>query len=168
MLPKTLKRFKTWAMLSPALFLVLFETAFKDPEFIEMRNFRVTDVGIKQSEAKMDLVYYNPNRMKLEMKSGEVDIYINGRFAGKSMLDTIISIPGKDTFSIPAKMNVEMKNAFPNALAMVLNDEVEVKLDGYVKVGKGLIFINIPVRNTSKQKLNLFKQKSPAGDTAEH
>jgi LEA14-like dessication related protein len=71
------------------------------------------------------------------------------------LLDTLILIPKKDTFSIPVVMEVEMKNLFPNAFSLLTKTEIDLRIEGTVKVGKGGVFLNVPVKYQGKQKIRL-------------
>jgi LEA14-like dessication related protein len=125
----------------------------KEPEFIDARHFGLRSLGVKTSTVYADLYYYNPNNIGLQMKKAELDVYIDDRFLGHSLLDTLITIPKKDTFSFPVMLEVEMKNIFPNAFAMLMKDEIELRIEGTAKVGKGGLFLNIPVKYRGKQRI---------------
>ena len=126
---------------------------FKEPEFIEARNFAILSVGMKTSTIYTDLYYYNPNGFGIQMKKADLDIYIDEKFVGHTLIDTLINIPRKDTFSIPVSMEVEMKKLFPNALSILLKEEVDLKIEGTAKLGKSGIFLNVPVRYHGKHRL---------------
>lgn len=101
----------------------------------------------------MDLHYFNPNNFKLTLKRADLEVFLENRFVGQTQLDTLLEIPARDSFSIPVKMGVNMKNLFPNLLTLVLKDEVEVKLEGSAKVTRSGITLNIPVHYTGKHKI---------------
>jgi LEA14-like dessication related protein len=126
---------------------------FKEPEFIDARNFALQSVGLKKSTIYSDLYYFNPNGFGLQMKKADLDIYINNRFVGHALVDTMINIPKLDTFSIPVNLEVDMKSIFPNALSLLFNDEIDLKIDGTAKVGKSGLFMNIPVKYEGKQSI---------------
>ena len=136
-----------------ALIAFVFSSIFKEPEFVDARNFAITSLGIKTSTVYTDLFYYNPNGFSIQLKRADLDVYIDDRFVGHSLIDTLINIPKRDTFSIPISMDVEMKRLFPNALAILLNEEVELKIEGTAKLGKSGIFLNLPVRYKGKHKM---------------
>lgn len=143
-------------MIKSLLLLTSLLAAFlfiREPEFIDARNFGLRSLGLKTSTVYADLYYYNPNNLGLQMKRAEVDVYIDDRFLGHSLLDTLINIPKKDTFSFPVMLEVEMKNIFPNAFAMLMKEEVELRIEGTAKLGKGGVFLNVPVKYRGKQKL---------------
>ena len=87
----------------------------------------------------------------MQLKEGEVDVYINDKYLGKSNLDSMIQVPSKDTFFIPIIMKVDMGNIFSNMVQIMANPEVNVKLEGRAKMGKRGIFINYPIRYEGKQ-----------------
>ena len=139
------------------LFLVLlFMVSFpfiKEPEFIDDRNFGLRSVGLKTSTVYADLFYFNPNNLGLQMKKADLDVYVDDRLLGHSLLDTLITIPKKDTFSFPVMLEVEMKNIFPNAFAMLMKEEIELRIEGTAKVGKGGLFLNVPVKYRGKHRI---------------
>jgi LEA14-like dessication related protein len=143
-------------MVKAFLFIVTLGAAsffLREPEFIDARNFGLRSIGSKTSTVSADLFYYNPNNLGLQMKRAELDVYIDDRFLGHSLLDTLIIIPKKDTFSIPVIMEVEMKNLFPNAFSLLTKTEVNLRIEGTAKIGKGGVFLNIPVKYQGKQQI---------------
>ena len=143
--------------MKPLLFFVLVAllTAdlFKQPDFIDARNFRLAAIGLKSSTVKTDLVYFNPNNFGLNLKTAEMDVYLNQRYAGHSLLDTMVHVPAKDTFFVPVSVQVDMKNVFPNALTILMSDSIDVRVEGKMKVGKAGIYINVPVRYQEKHAI---------------
>ena len=129
------------------------KSALKEPDFVGAKNFTIGKFGLQESYIGMDLFYFNPNGFKLQLKNADLDVYLENRFVGKTLLDTLLDIPLKDTFSIPVKMSVNMKNLFPNLLTLALKEEVEVKMEGTAKVSKSGITMNIPVHYTGKHKI---------------
>ena len=117
-----------------------------DPEFIEARNFRLGSIGLKESTVQTDLYYFNPNGIILNLKEVDLDVYLNGKYAGHSLLDTMVHIPSRDTFFVPVTVKVDMKSVFPNALTLLMNDSIELRIEGKLKLGKAGIFINVPVK----------------------
>jgi LEA14-like dessication related protein len=129
------------------------KSSIKEPDFAGARNFTIGKLGLQESFIGMDLYYYNPNNFKIQLKRAELDVFLENRFVGKTQLYTLLEIPARDSFSIPVKMGVNMKNLFPNLLSLALKDEVELKLEGSVRVTRSGITMNIPVHYTGKQKI---------------
>jgi LEA14-like dessication related protein len=125
-------------------------------EYQTYHNFTIQKLGFNNSSIKMDLQYYNPNNFGLQLRSSDLDIFIDGNLLGHSSLDTLLLIPKKDTFNIPVKFDVNMQNIFKNAWNTLTGKEIMVRLTGKVKVGKGNVFMNIPVDYESKQTFSFF------------
>ncbi len=125
-------------------------------EYKTYHNFSVQKLGFNNSAVSLDLEYYNPNNYGLQLKSTDLDIFINGNLLGHSSLDTLIRIPRRDTFSIPVKFNVDMQNVFKNAWNTLIGKEVLVRLSGKVKVGKANVFMSFPVEYETKQTFSFF------------
>ena len=125
------------------------------PEYAGIENLRVNSLGIGSSAVSADLKYYNPNNFTLKLKKGEVDVYMNNRFLGKTILDTLTAIPARDSFLIPVSMKVDMKQVYSNALDILLSNEVKIKLEGFAKMGKGGIYFDLPIRYEGKQQLDI-------------
>jgi hypothetical protein len=51
-------------------------------EYRDFKNFEVGQVGFSSTSVKMDLVYYNPNNFSLQLKSTELDIFLERHIPG--------------------------------------------------------------------------------------
>jgi len=129
----------------------------KSLRYVGLQNLDVPSIGIGKSVLTADVRFYNPNNFNMRLKEVEVDIIVNEKYLGHSKLDTLIRIPKNDTFYIPIKVNVDMKTLLTNSLMAVLSNEVNVKIEGRTKIGKGGIYFNFPILYQGKQKLKLFK-----------
>ena len=58
-------------------------------------------------------------------------------------------------FLLPVKLITDLSGVFNNALSLMSNKEVTVKLQGSVKAGKGVL-VRIPISYEGKKKLNVF------------
>lgn len=149
-------------MIKTILITLLLVTSFallKEPEFIETRNVRLRSLGMQTSTISADLMYFNPNNIRLDMKNVELEVYLDNNFLGKSRIDSLIQIPKRDTFAIPMVLEVNMKQVFANAFSILSKDEIELRVNGQAKMGKSGIFINVPVRYKGKHKLSELKSR---------
>jgi hypothetical protein len=92
----------------------------------------------------------------MQLRSTDLDIFIDGNLFGHSAMDTLIRIPRRDTFSIPIRFDVNMQSIFKNAWNTLIGKEVLVRLAGKVKVGKANVFMNFPVNYESKERFSFF------------
>jgi LEA14-like dessication related protein len=125
------------------------------PQYAGLENFKVNALGIGESVVSADLKYFNPNSFTMKLKYGEMDVYINNRFLGKTLLDTLTFIPARDSFLIPVSMKVDMKQIYSNALDILLTHEATIRLDGFAKLGKAGLYFDVPVKYEGKQKIEI-------------
>lgn len=124
------------------------------PEYYGFQNPQITHGGNSQTNVAATIKLYNPNPYDLKLLHAEVDVMLNGKPAGHSILDTTIFIPRKDTFYVPVSMQVNLQSIFANALQVFLEKQVNVSLDGRVKIRKGALTFNRPFHYDGKQDLN--------------
>ena len=128
----------------------------KELEYRDFKNLSVSNVGVVSSTLKMDLEYYNPNNFGLQLKSTELDIYIDGNYLGHTVQDVGVSIPRRAVFDLPVSVAVDMKNIFKNIFTGLFKTEVLVKIVGHVKLGKANVYMSMPVSYEGKQTFSVF------------
>jgi LEA14-like dessication related protein len=124
------------------------------PEYYGFQNIQVVRAVGGQTTLATTVKLYNPNPYNLELKRAEVDVLINGKHAGHSLLDSTVFIPRKDTFFVPVAVQIDLRSLFSNALSLLQSGQVNVALDGRVKVKKGIMTFNRPFHYESKEDLN--------------
>jgi LEA14-like dessication related protein len=125
------------------------------PEYYGFQNLQVSKIVGGQTNLSATVKLFNPNPYSLELKRAEVDIAINGKHAGHSLLDSTIFIPGKDTFYVPVALQVDVRSLFSNALQMILGkQDATVVMDGRVKIKRGMLTFNRPFHYEGKQDLS--------------
>lgn len=122
----------------------------------DYKNFRLEKLGFSGSRFLLGLQYYNPNNFGLQLRRTDLEIFINNNLLGHTSLDTLINIPRRDTFLLPIKFDVDMKNIYKNAWNSLAGNEVIVKVTGKIKVGKANVFMSMPINYEGKQKFSLF------------
>lgn len=143
-------------LLASVIMSLLSCSAPKAVEYKTYHNFSINQLGFNTSSISLDLEYYNPNNFGMQLKNTDLDIFIDGNLLGHSVTDSLIQIPRRGNFTVPVKFNIDMRNAFRNALNTLTGKEVLVKLAGKVKVGKGNVFMNFPINYESKQTFSMF------------
>ena len=146
----------TFFMLISISLLLLSCTKFKDLEFKEYRDVKLDKVGFNKTTLSLSLVYYNPNNFGLELNHTEMDLFINDNYLGHVDQNVQIRIPKRDKFTLPIKVDVDMKNIIKNSLIGLFNKEVEIRAKGKIKAGKANIFKVVPFEYKTKQKLSPF------------
>ncbi|RXK86257.1 LEA type 2 family protein [Filimonas effusa] len=143
-----------------ALVLAVFASACKKPMGFEYRginNVQLENVSMDKSTVILDMLYYNPNSFGVNLKHVDCDVYVDSNFIGKYTLDTMMHIDRKATFTIPTRMDVNMRNLLRGGLFALLGQKVQISVKGSTRVGKGGIFINVPFDFTGKYDIPLFR-----------
>lgn len=141
-------------------FLLLFMTSCHEPkslEFREFNNLKVDKLSFAGAALTVDLVYYNPNNFGLQLNRTDLDVFIDSTFLGHSSQDIQVNIPKLNTFTIPLKLDLDVKNLLKNGITSLFNKNVAVRVLGSVKVGKAGIYKSFPVDYTSIQNFSMFK-----------
>jgi LEA14-like dessication related protein len=128
----------------------------KSLQYLNVQNFKVESLGLGNSVISADVKFFNPNNFDMKLKKAEMDISVNNKFIGKSTLDTLMNIPKNDSFYIPVHLGVNLKSLMVNSIGSLFTNEVDIKMDGKARLGKGIFFFNFPFSYQGKQKLNLF------------
>jgi hypothetical protein len=136
-----------------SLMLILFSCAKpKDLDYLGFQNVRVLKWGIKETTVGMDVQFYNPNA-RLQLKRADVTVHINNKYLGRTVMDSLINIPKRDTFFIPMTMTVETVSAVSGMIQSISDTSVLIKLDGKATVGKSGVFFNYPIKYEGNQKM---------------
>ncbi len=125
----------------------------KELVYRDVQNIRVTNVGLKQTVLAANVLMYNPNRFSLQLRHANVDVYLNDKHVGNVLLDSLFTIPRKDSFSLPLSMAIDMSNVIPGALQLLFNSEVDLKITGFIKAGKRGIYLAVPVNYEARQDI---------------
>lgn len=125
-------------------------------EYRTMTDFKLDSLGFERSTLSMNLVYFNPNGFGVDLKHVDCDVYVNKNFLGKYILDTSMHIAKRSEFSLPSRMQVDMRNIYKNSLTVLFNNELQIDVKGTTRVGKAGIFVNVPFSYSGKEKVSLF------------
>lgn len=127
--------------------------SMKEPELMDIENVRVNRLGLNESSLTLTLYYFNPNNNRLKLKKAEGDAWLDGNPLGHFTVDTLIHIPAASGFRLPVQLKMDMSHFVENISVAFLDKEVTLKVDGVVRIGKGIIFVNYPIHYEGKQKL---------------
>ena len=128
----------------------------KDLEFREFKNVALENVGFAGATLKVDVVYYNPNNFGLELNRTDLDIFVDSTFLGHSTQDLQVKVPRREQFTVPLKVEIDMKNLLKNGLSSLFNKQVLVKVIGKIRVGKAGVYKTFDLNYQTLQQLSLF------------
>jgi LEA14-like dessication related protein len=124
------------------------------PEYLGFRDFSIQNVSMDSALLHTQLAFYNPNTFNMELKRGDVSVFLDDQLANHYVMDTTISIPKKDTFYVPMNLRISPKLLINSALKMLMNgNKIKVKLLGSVRVKRNGISFNVPVNYEVMQEI---------------
>jgi LEA14-like dessication related protein len=129
----------------------------KDLVFKEFKNLKVDQLSFSGAALNVDLVYYNPNNFGLQLSRTDLDIFVDSIFLGHSTQNIQVSVPRRDNFTIPLKVDLDVKNLLKNGISSLYKKDVKVRVLGSVKLGKAGVYKTFAVDYTTVQNFSLFK-----------
>lgn len=123
------------------------------PEFIGVEEFKVINMGLTESTLGLQVRMFNPNKTSMQIKNADIDIFINETKLGRSVLDSTINIPKRDTFFIPLEVKVQTLSGATKLLQSLQDKSINFRVSGNAKLGKAGVFVNYPLLYEGRQKL---------------
>src|SRR5438270_637630 len=81
----------------------------KPPQYLGYSNVRLEKASLANSVVAADLKFFNPNSYALQLKQADIDVFANDKLMGHSKIDSLLSLPGRDTSAIPFRVNVDVR-----------------------------------------------------------
>jgi len=124
------------------------------PEYLGIHDFSVQTFSMDESLLHTQLSFYNPNPFTMEVKKGDVSVYLDDVLANHYVMDSTINIPRKDTFYVPLNLKVSPKFLVGSALRMLMNDnKIKVRLEGSIRVKRSGVSFNVPINYEVVQEI---------------
>jgi LEA14-like dessication related protein len=127
------------------------------PTYLGYQNLRLGRVNGKNNVLMSDIKFYNPNKYALNVKQAEMDVYFNDRLLGHTSMSNMVSLPPMDTTLVPFTVEASATDILANAAQIFLNPNVQVRIQGNAKAGRGGIFVNIPINYQGTQRIQLTR-----------
>ncbi|MEO6611726.1 MAG: LEA type 2 family protein [Chitinophagaceae bacterium] len=130
-----------------AIFLVSCKTykEVQEPEFRDVQNVRLVEVGLLQTKAGADLIYYNPNNFGVTLSSARGDVYLDNEYIGRFELDNRVSVKKNSEFLIPAILKLDNISAIKNR-DIYKKKEVLLRIEGMARLTKTGFSKEIPIK----------------------
>ena len=129
----------------------------QEPEYRDIRNVRLINVGPLQSTAGVDLVYYNPNDFGVQVATARGDIYIDNNYFGRFELNDRVHVRKRSEFILPATVKVDMIGAVKNQRDLYKKKEALVRIEGSATVRKAGFSRDIPIKYEQMQNIERFR-----------
>lgn len=129
----------------------------KEPEFRDISNVRLVELGVLQSTAGIDLIYYNPNNFGVQLSQARGDVYVDNAYLGRFELDDKVQVGKRSEFVVPALVKVDMIGAIKNQREILKKKEVLVRIDGMATLKKAGFSREVPIKYESMQNIEKFR-----------
>jgi LEA14-like dessication related protein len=129
----------------------------KEPEYRDIRNIRLINLGPLQSTAGVDLVYYNPNSFGVQVETARGDIYIDSSYFGQFELDEKVQVKKRSEFILPATVKVDMISVIKNQRELYKKKEALVRIQGTAMVKRAGFSKEIPINYEHLQNIERFR-----------
>jgi len=129
----------------------------KEPEYRDIREIKLIEIGLLQSTAGVDLVYYNPNNFGVQVAEARGDVYVDNQFLGRFGLKDIVQVHKKSEFVLPAIIKLDMIGAIKNQREIYKKKEVLVRIDGMARLTKAGFSRDLPIKYEGMQNIERFR-----------
>jgi LEA14-like dessication related protein len=129
----------------------------KEPEFREISNVRLIELGLLQSTAGLDLLYYNPNNFGVQLNDARGDVYVDNAYLGRFALGEQVQVNKKSDFIVPALIKLDMIGAIKNQREIYKKKEVLVRIEGVARLKKAGFSREIPIRYEGMQNIEKLR-----------
>lgn len=147
-----------FTIVTALIFLTACKTSnVQEPEFRDIKDVRLVNVGVFNSTAGVDLIYYNPNNFGVELAEARGDVYVDGQYLGRFNLNDNVSIRKKSEFIIPALVSVDNLGLIKNQKDIYKKKEVAIRIDGYARLKKAGFSKEVPVKYEGVQNIDKFR-----------
>ena len=124
-----------------------------EPEFRNLKNFRVKSLELDQVTIGLGMTFYNPNHFTVTVKETAAKVYLDKVFLGDFTQDTTVEVGNEANFTIPLSGTIPLTTFLQMNLKDIHKRQVLIQADGSTKVGKAGIFITKDIRYAGQHRL---------------
>ena len=141
-----------------AIFLVSCNSGnIKTPEYREIRDVRIIDVGLLQTTAGLDFVYYNPNNFGVQLANASGDVYIDDMYFGRFGIQDKVVVHKHEEFIVPATIKMDNINAIKNHREIFKKKEAKIRIEGFATIRKAGFNKELPIKYEGIQSIDRLR-----------
>ena len=129
----------------------------KEPEYRDIREVRLIEVGLLQSTAGIDFIYYNPNNFGVQLAEARGDVYIDNVYFGRFGLEEKVQVKKRSEFIVPAIIKMDMISAIKNQRDLFKKKEALARIEGMARVKKSGLSRDVPIKFEGMQNIERFR-----------
>jgi LEA14-like dessication related protein len=128
-----------------------------EPEFRDIGDVRVIEVGVLKTTAGANMIYYNPNNFGIQLSSARGDVYIENAYFGSFDLAEEVHVNKRSEFVLPVTIRIDNLNAIKNQNDLFKKKEALIRIEGHALVKKSGFSKEIPIRYEQKQDIDKLR-----------
>jgi len=135
--------------------LILSGCQLPDEEIVLRQIRDVVADATSEPMLKAEAVFYNPNNVRGQLKSIDVEIFVNGKKAGLVKREYHVRIPARGEFTVPleVKLNLKELGTMETLLGVLGGKKFDVQYSGDLRVKYRGLPIKVPVDYKSEIRL---------------
>ena len=131
--------------------------SIKDPEYREIQNVRIMDVGLLQTTAGLELVYYNPNNFGVTLSQARGEVYIDNMYFGRFGISDKVAVRKHEEFIIPAVLKMDNISAIKNHREIFQKKQAMIRIEGFATVRKAGFNKEVPIKYEGIQDIERLR-----------
>ena len=146
-------------ILAPAaLFLASCKSEnIREPEYREIQNVRIMEVGLLQTTAGFDMIYYNPNNFGVTLSQARGEVYIDNMYFGRFGISDKVTVRKHEEFLIPAILKMDNVSAIKNHREIWKQKQAMIRIEGFATVRKAGFNKEIPIKYEGIQDIERLR-----------
>lgn len=135
----------------------ILQSCHKPDEDIVLKQVRdVVADATSEPTLRAEAVFFNPNNMSGRLKNIDVEIFVNGKKAGKVEKAYTIRIPANGEFSVPLEVKLNMKEigTLDTILGMIGGRKFDIKYVGNLRLTYHGFPVKVPIDHKSQIRVS--------------
>ena len=128
-----------------------------EPQFRDISDVRVKEVGLLKTTAAANIIYYNPNKFGIKLSSARGDVYIDNIYLGSFQLDQQVSVSKRSEFILPVTLKIDNIATLRDQRGLWKKKEAMVRVEGHAFVNKAGFSKEIPIRYEQMQSVDKLR-----------
>lgn len=128
-----------------------------EPEFRDITDVRIIEVGLLKTTASANMIYYNPNNTGINLSSARGDVYIENNYFGSFELDQEVAVRKRSEFILPVIIRIDNISALKDQSNILKKKQAMVRIEGRAMVSKAGFSREIPIRYEQMQDVDRLR-----------
>jgi LEA14-like dessication related protein len=128
-----------------------------EPQFRDLGDVRLIEVGLLKTTAGANMIYYNPNNFGIQISAARGEMYVDNIYFGSFQLNEGVHVKRRAEFVLPVTIKIDNINAIKNQRDIYKKKEAMVRIEGLAFVNKSGFSKEVPIRYEQMQNLDRLR-----------